>query len=166
MTPLYWILGLIAAQRLAELVLAKRNTKRLLAAGGREIGAGHYPIMVALHTSWLAAMLIFIDAGAGVFVPALIAFLVFQAARVWVLWALGPYWTTRVITLDNAPLVRRGPYKFVRHPNYLIVVAEIALGPMIFYSWKLSLVFSILNGILLTYRIKVESAVLAARSDA
>lgn len=165
MTPLYWILGFIAVQRLAELLLARRNTKNLLTAGGREVGARHYPVMVALHTSWLAAMAILIAPDTKIFLPAFILFVLLQAARIWVIWALGRYWTTRVITIDDAPLIRRGPYRMFRHPNYMVVVAEIAAVPMIFYSWKIAILFSVLNAILLMYRIKIESAVLVGRLD-
>ena len=91
------------------------------------------------------------------------AFLALQAARVWVLATLGRYWTTRIITLPDAPLVRRGPYRFVRHPNYLIVAAEIAVLPLVFGAWQIALVFSILNLLLLSHRIRRENAALAGR---
>ena len=162
MPALYWILGFIAIQRLAELVIARRNTLRLLAEGGREVGASHYPVMVALHTLWLIAMAVFISAAEPIWWPALIFFIALQFARIWVIGSLGRYWTTRVITVD-VPLVVRGPYRWFRHPNYVVVVAEIAVVPMIFLAYEISVVFSILNGLLLMYRIKIENEVLIAR---
>ncbi|MCZ6603801.1 MAG: isoprenylcysteine carboxylmethyltransferase family protein [Alphaproteobacteria bacterium] len=166
MTALYWVLGFIALQRLTELALARRNTARLLAEGGRELGAGHYPVMVSLHAGWLAVMAVFIPAHAQIWVPAFVLFVLLQCGRVWVIWSLGRFWTTRVITLDDAPLAARGPYRFIRHPNYLIVVAEIATVPMIFWAWEISIIFSVLNAILLNHRIRVEERALRTRRDA
>lgn len=163
MSALYWILGFIALQRLAELALAQRNTARLLAEGGREVGAGHYPVMVALHTGWLVSMAVFVPGGQLIWWPALAIFVALQFGRIWVIASLGRYWTTRVITID-VPLVVRGPYRWLRHPNYVVVVAELAVVPLIFHAWEISVIFSILNGILLMYRIKIENEALQARS--
>jgi len=93
-------------------------------------------------------------------------FAVLQLARLWVLVSMGRYWTTRVLTLPGAPLVRRGPYRWVRHPNYLIVVGEIAVLPLIFGAWQIALVFSVANAILLAWRIRIEDAALAPRRNA
>ena len=163
MTPLYWLLAFIVVQRLAELALARRNTKNLLARGGREVGAGHYRVMVAIHTGWIAAMAVFIPAAAPPWWPALGLFGLLQAGRIWVIWSLGQFWTTRVITLDDAPLITRGPYRVTRHPNYAVVVAEIAILPLIFSAWEISVIFSVLNLIILRYRIRVEEGALASR---
>ena len=163
MTPLYWILAIVALQRVVELFYAARNTRRLLAQGGIEIAAEQYPWLVALHTAWLIAMLIFIPART---VPNwyAIAFIVLlQAARIWVIATLGPYWTTRIITLPGAPLVRRGPYALIRHPNYAIVCAEIAILPLAFGAWPIALIFTVANAGLLTWRIRTEEGALSQR---
>jgi methyltransferase len=162
-TPLVWILGLVAAQRLAELVLASANTRRLLARGAREIGASHYPLFVLLHASWLIAIAALTPLNAVPIWPLIGLFIVLQAGRVWVISTLGPYWTTRIITLDGAPTVRAGPYRFTRHPNYWIVVGEIAVLPLAFHDWAIAAVWSILNALLLRFRIGIEDGVLAER---
>ena len=162
-SPVVWIVALVALQRLGELILANRNTARLLARGGREVGAGHYPIMVLLHISWLAAIVVLTPLGTWPNWWLIGMFAVLQALRVWVIATLGPYWTTRVITLDGAPLVSGGPFRYVRHPNYWIVAGEIALLPAAFGQWPIALVWSVLNGLLLRHRIAVESAAIAPR---
>lgn len=164
MTPLHTLLGLIVVQRLAELWLARRNARRLLARGGHEVGAGHYPLLVLLHAGWLMALTLTVPAGAKPHVGLLAAFAVLMVLRAWVIWSLGPYWTTRIITVPTAPLVRCGPYCYLRHPNYLVVAGEIAVLPLAFGAWRIALVFSILNGALLVYRIGVENAALAQRT--
>lgn len=158
------IVLLVALERAAELVYARRNTKRLLAEGGIEWGAGHYPFLVALHAGWLFAILIFADPDRPLDMSLLVIFLALQGARLWVIMTLGRYWTTRIITLPGVPLVRRGPYRYLRHPNYVIVVAEIAVLPLAFGAWHVALVFSALNLALLRHRIRVENQVLAERA--
>jgi methyltransferase len=164
-TVFAWLLGFVVAQRLAELVLARRNTRRLLAADGREIGAGHYPLFIVLHGAWLAALALAVPWSATPVWPLVAVFLALQAARVWVIASLGRFWTTRIITLDGVPLTRRGPYRWVRHPNYWIVVGEIAVLPLAFGAWHVALAFSLLNALLLRHRIRLEEAALAARRD-
>ena len=161
--PLAWILALVAAQRLAELALAARNTRRLLARGGREVGREHYPLFIALHASWLLAIALMTPPRTEPFWALIGVFAVLQLLRIWVIATLGPYWTTRVITLDGAPLVRSGPFRFLRHPNYWVVTGEIALLPLAFHDWAIALAWSILNALLLRHRIRVESAALAPR---
>ena len=163
---LFWAsLIAVTLARLGELLYARHNTRRLLAEGAREHGAGHYPLIVLLHASWLASLAVFVPADAPV-VPALLAlFLLVQILRVWVLASLGRFWTTRIITLPGAPLVRRGPYRFLRHPNYLVVVLEIALLPLSFGAWQIALIFSLLNGAMLFWRIREENLALAERRD-
>lgn len=156
---------LVALQRLGELVLARRNTARLLAQGATEAGRGHYPLFILLHGGWLVALFILTPAGAAVSWPLLGLFAVLQALRVWVVASLGPYWTTRIITPPAAPLVRTGPYRWVRHPNYLVVIAEIAVLPLAFGMVWLAVVFSALNLALLAWRVRVENRVLAGRAD-
>jgi len=158
-----WIIIAVAVQRLAELMLARRNTRRLLAEGGVEVGAGHYPFFVLLHGSWLIALFLVVPADAPVSWPLLTLFVLLQTGRVWVIATLGRYWTTRVITIPGAPLVRRGPFRLVRHPNYLIVTGEIAVLPLAFGAVPAAILFSILNAALLAWRIRVEDAALADR---
>jgi methyltransferase len=163
-TPLVWVLGLVVVQRLAELVLASSNTRRLLARGAREIGRGHYPLFIALHASWLLAIALITPIRTEPNWPLIGVFVALQLMRVWVIATLGPYWTTRVITLEGAPLVRRGPYRLVRHPNYWIVVGEIAILPLAFHDYGVAAVWSLLNALLLRHRIRVETLALAQRA--
>jgi len=165
-SPLFWILLLVAAERLGELVLAAHNTRRLLARGAREVGRAHYPLFVALHASWLVAIAVTTPIDVRPYWPLIWVFLGLQGLRVWVIATLGAYWTTRVITLDEAPMVSGGPYRFVRHPNYWIVVAEIAVLPTAFGNWPVAVVWSMLNALLLRHRIRVETAALSVRQAA
>lgn len=165
MTPFLWLLGFVVLQRLAELALARHNTRRLLAEGGREIGARHYPLFILLHGSWLAALAITVPWSTEPSWGLVAVFLLLQALRVWVVASLGRFWTTRIITLDRAPLVRRGPYRLLRHPNYWIVVGEIAVLPLAFGAWPVALLWSVLNALLLWHRIRIENAALAQRQQ-
>jgi methyltransferase len=151
---------IVVLQRLAELALARRNTRRLLAAGGREAGAGHYSLLVLLHGAWLLALFTLVPAEAPVNLWLLGLFVLLQAGRLWVIASLGRFWTTRIITLAEVPLVRRGPYRFLRHPNYAIVAAEIAVLPLAFGAWQIALGFSLVNLPLLAHRIRIENAAL------
>jgi methyltransferase len=152
------LLLLATLQRLIELVIANRNTRALLAEGAYEVGRGHYPAIVFLHTAWLAVLWAFLLFGPIQFqLWAAIAYLAVQGLRLWTLLSLGRYWTTRIIVVPDAPLVRKGPYRFTRHPNYLVVALEIALLPLALGSWPLALGFSIVNAIVLAWRIRVEN---------
>lgn len=153
------ILALVTLQRLGELVLARRNTARLLAKGGVETGAAHYPLIVAVHAAWLV----------GLFALAwdrpvnwiwMGIFVLLQLARVWVIASLGGRWTTRIITIPGETLVRRGPYRFVSHPNYIVVAAEIAVLPLAFGLTAFAAIFSVLNAAVLAIRIRAESEAL------
>jgi len=155
-----WIVVAVALQRLGELALSQRNQKRLLAQGGHEAGGRHYPLIVLLHAAWLAALFFGIPKDASVSWILLAMFVVLQGLRVWVIASLGRYWTTRVIALPNAPLSKRGPYRWLRHPNYLIVGAEIAVLPLAFGAWETAFLFSLANGGLLAWRIRIENSVL------
>lgn len=160
------LLIFVTLQRLAELVIARRNTRRLLAEGALEIGAGHYPLLVLLHGAWLAALWILATTGqAAIWWPAVIGYAVAEIARVWVMTSLGRYWTTRILVPRGAPLVRRGPYRFVRHPNYWVVAFEIALLPLALGSWRLAVIFSLLNAAVLFWRIRVEEGSLTPRRN-
>jgi methyltransferase len=164
MTVVLALLALVTLQRLAELAIARRNTKRLIAEGAIEIGAAHYPLLVLLHTGWLAALWIFALRGqAAIWWPAVIGYALAELLRVWVMASLGRYWTTRIIVPREAPVVRRGPYRFLHHPNYWVVAFEIALLPLALGSWTLAAVFSVLNAAVLWWRIRVEESSLAPR---
>jgi methyltransferase len=165
MSVLWIVLALVAIQRCAELVYAQRNTRRLLARGGVEIGAKHYPLFIILHASWLIAMLVVIAPDTPPNCWLLGIFALLQVTRVWVVRTLGPYWTTRIVTVPDAPLIRTGPYRFVRHPNYIVVILEIAILPFAFGAPYIALVFTLLNAALLTYRIRMEETAIAPRRN-
>ncbi|HEX4302068.1 MAG TPA: isoprenylcysteine carboxylmethyltransferase family protein [Rhizomicrobium sp.] len=160
---IYIILALVALQRLVEVAYAERNTRALLARGAVEIGRAHYPLIVLLHAAWLAAIVVLLPADATIHWIALAIFIALQLARVWVIATLGPFWTTRIITLEGAPLVRKGPYRFVRHPNYLVVAGEIAALPLAFGEIWVAVAFTVLNAAMLAWRIRQEDAALAIR---
>ena len=153
------ILAFVTLQRLGELLVARRNTRALLASGAYEVGAGHYPLIVAVHLLWLGTLW-WLAPGRPIAWPLIGLFLLLQLARLWVLATLGSRWTTRIIVLPGAPLVATGPFRFVRHPNYLIVVGEIALLPLAVGLWRVALIFSLLNAAVLTIRIRAEEKAL------
>lgn len=157
------IVVLVALQRLVEVRYATHNTKALLAKGGIEIGRAHYPLLVLLHAGWLVAILVALPSAPSISWPLLALFVLLQAARVWVIATLGPYWTTRIITMKDAPLVKRGPYRFIRHPNYVVVVCEIAVLPLVFGEAWIALGFSLLNALALYLRIREEERALGPR---
>jgi len=153
------ILALVTLQRLAELWLSNRNTKRLLARGAHEVGAPHYPLIVAVHALWLASLW-WLAPARSVDGFWLALFMLLQLARIWVIATLGGRWTTRIIVLPGEPLVRQGPYRFVNHPNYLVVIGEIAVLPLVFGLWWIAVLFSLLNATVLSIRIREESRAL------
>ncbi len=161
------ILGLVTAQRLGELVLARRNTRRLLAKGAHEVGAAHYPLIVALHAAWLLGLwyLTVYRAPADQHIEPLwlVAFILLQLGRLWVIASLGERWTTRIIVLPGAPLVLRGPYRFVSHPNYWVVAGEMLVLPLVFGLLTFGLVFSVANAAIMWIRIRAEAAALKLR---
>ena len=157
------LLAFITVQRLGELGLAGRNTRRLKAKGAYEVGREHYPLIVVLHAAWLAGLWLLgwnrpIDVGF------LSAFLGVEALRVWTLVSLGERWTTRIIVLPGAPLVTSGPYRYFSHPNYAVVAAEIALLPLALHLPWLALVFTVLNAAVLTIRLRAEQRALSVVS--
>lgn len=159
-----FILGFVTAQRLGELVLSSHNTARLLSQGAREAAPEHYRYMVMLHALWLAGLW-WLAPGRPVILPLLVAYVLLQGLRVWVLASLGRRWTTRIIVLPQAPLVRRGPYRFLTHPNYVVVAGEIALLPLMFGLVGYAAAFSVLNAIVLYVRIRAENAALGIGTD-
>jgi methyltransferase len=165
MSAVVTVVGLVGLQRLAELLYAVRNTRLLERRGAVEHGRNHYPLFVALHVSWLVAILVAVPAGTAIDWLPLSFFILLQAARLWIVATLGAFWTTRIITLPGTPLVRRGPYRVLRHPNYLVVIGEIALLPLAFGAWRIAGAFSLLNLALLAWRRRVEDAALAPRRN-
>ena len=163
MEPVALVVGLVALQRIGELAYARRNTARLLAAGAQEAGRQHYPLFILLHGGWLVALLLAVPRGTQPDAILLGLFGFLQLARLWVVVSLGRYWTTRVIVPPDAPLVRKGPYRWLRHPNYLVVIGEIAVLPLAFGAWPMAAVFSVLNLALLAHRIRIENHALAPR---
>lgn len=156
----------VAVARLVELGVARRHLGWARACGGVEHGAGHYPVMVALHTGLLVGCLVEVTAGGRPFLPLLgWPMLVLLAAahglRWWCIWALGPRWNTRVVVIPGLALVTRGPYRWLAHPNYLAVIIEGAALPLVHSAWLTALVFTVANLVLLRVRIRVEEAALA-----
>jgi methyltransferase len=158
--PAYLVLALVTLQRLGELLLAERNTRRLCARGAHEVGRGHSPFVVAIHAGWLVALWL-LGPGPPLHVVPLVIYVVLQLARIWVIASLGERWTTRIIVLPGEPLVRRGPYRWLDHPNYLIVVAEIAILPLVFGLPVVAAFFSVINAIVLWVRIREENQALS-----
>lgn len=154
------VLAAVTLQRLAELALSRRNTARLLARGGVEKSPGHYPLIVIMHAAWLALLWI-VAAGAAVDLVWLAVFGVLQGLRVWVIGTLGERWTTRIIVVPGEARVRRGPYRYVDHPNYWIVVAELFALPMALGQPLIAIVFTVLNAAVLWVRIRAEALALA-----
>lgn len=159
MTPATILLALVTLERLAELWLARRNTTALLARGAVEVAAAHYPLIVALHAVWLGTLWV-LGAGAAVQPGWLAVFLILQIGRVWVLASLGPRWTTRIIVLPGEPLIATGPYRWLSHPNYAVVVAEIAVLPLCLGLPLVALIFTLANAAVLSLRIASENAAL------
>src|SRR5882672_362448 len=155
------ILLLVTLQRLGELVLSRYNTRRLLARGAIEVGAGHYPLIVSVHTAWLIALWIW-GRDQDVNIPALAGFIALQGLRLWILATLGPRWTTRIIVLPGEPLVASGPYRYLAHPNYAVVAGEIGLLPLALHLPLLALIFTALNAAVLAIRIRAETHALSA----
>ena len=153
-------LGFIIVQRLSELVIAKRNTARLMDNGAYEVGAEHYPVMVGMHSLWIACLL-FLGYSQSISFGWLAIFAVLQVFRVWILETLGSRWTTRVI-ISPEPLVVAGPFKYFKHPNYMLVVAEIIVAPMVLGLTWVAVVFTVLNAAMLYVRIGVEEKALSS----
>jgi len=159
MTPAVLLLAFVTMERLGELWLARRNTKALLALGAYEVAPSHYPLIVLLHACWLAALWLFGKANP-LNLYWFATFMALQALRFWVLATLGRRWTTRIIVLPGASLVAKGPYRFMAHPNYLVVVGEIAVLPLCLGLPWFALIFSIANAAILTIRIRTENEAL------
>jgi methyltransferase len=172
-TEILWLaifLAVVAAQRVAELIVSARHARRVRARGAREFGAGHFPYIVTVHVLFfvcLVAEVVFLDAAPGK--HALLAVLWPLAVVVWVgaqvlrytaIRALGERWNVRILVVPGEPLVRSGPYRYFRHPNYVAVVLEFVAAPLMFGAWRTAIVISLLNAIALRTRIRAEDAAL------
>lgn len=172
MTTAYLVLiALVGLERLAELVVSKRNLAWSRRRGGIEVGSGHYPFMVVLHTGLLLGCLLEVTVADRPFVPALgwpmLALVVAsQALRWWCITTLGPRWNTKIVVIPGLPLVTGGPYRFFTHPNYVAVVIEGIALPLVHSAWITALVFTVANAALLYTRITRENAALASASGA
>ena len=147
MTLALAVLAFVTLQRLAELVIARRNTARLLGQGAIEVAPGHYPLLVGLHAAWLIGLWYFVVSRslASPDPTLLVVFFILQGLRVWVLATLGPRWTTRIIVVPGEQLIARGPYRYLSHPNYCVVIGEILVLPLAFGLVWYGVVFSLLN---------------------
>ncbi|QIN79248.1 hypothetical protein GBA65_12800 [Rubrobacter marinus] len=159
----------VGAQRLLELVLARRNERKARARGAVERGQSHYPLIVGLHSLWLVSTLVE-GLARGPEPPsfwplALALFLLVQPLRYWAIFSLGPYWNTKILVVPGARVVVRGPYRYVSHPNYVVVVVEILVFPLIFGAWATALVFTVLNAMVLYVRIREENRALRELAD-
>ena len=162
MTPLWphiAILSFVTLQRVAELPIARANTRRLISAGAHEVAPGHYPLIVGLHGAWLAALW-WLAPGRPINLAFLFLFMALEMGRIWVLRTLGPRWTTRIIVVPGETLIARGPYRFVDHPNYLVVIGEIAVLPLVFGLWRLAILFTLFNLAIVAIRIRAENRAL------
>jgi methyltransferase len=164
------LVGLVALERVAELVVSRRNAAWSLSQGGFETGREHYPVMVLLHTGLLAGMLLEAylrrpEVSPWLAVPMVVLVVASQGLRWWCIATLGRQWNTRVIVVPGLPLVRSGPYRFLSHPNYVAVVVEGAALPLVHAAWLTAAVFTAANAVLLTVRLRVENAALATATS-
>src|SRR5262249_26766260 len=162
-TVLHCTLALVLLQRMVELGWARRNTVRLRQMGGVEADAQGYPYFLLLHAGWLVRRALFFPAPAPPVWPLLVVYALLQGGRLWVITSLARYWTTRIVTVPGAPLVQTGPFRWFRHPNYLLVIAEIGVLPLAFRAIWIAVLFSVLNLVLILRRIRIEESVLAPR---
>ncbi|NDE91722.1 MAG: hypothetical protein EB059_11445 [Alphaproteobacteria bacterium] len=154
-------------ERVVELIISRRNAQWSFSRGGVEFGAEHFPLMVAMHSAFLASMLAeFLVFGpevqSNIRITAMILAVLCQLGRWWIIQTLGYQWNTRVIVVRGMERVRRGPFRFVNHPNYVVVALETVVLPLIFGAWRTAIVFSCLNALMMRTRIKVENEALKA----
>ncbi|WP_269050202.1 isoprenylcysteine carboxyl methyltransferase family protein [Sporosarcina sp. G11-34] len=158
------VLAIVILQRLVELLVAKRNETWMRNQGAFEVGAAHYPIMVAMHVAFFMSLIIevtFFERALSPFWISLLAvFLLAQVGRLWCLTSLGKFWNTKIIILPGAEVVQKGPYTFIRHPNYVIVAIELLVLPLLFSAYYTAILFSILNVWMLSVRIPAEEQAL------
>ncbi len=156
--PALFFLAFIILQRVSELIIARSNTRYLLSNGAVEVGASHYPLIVSVHVAWICVLVI-LGYDKPVSIPWLFVFAVLQVFRFWILATMGRRWTTRIIVL-RAPLVTKGPFAFMRHPNYMLVALEIFTAPMVLGLFPVAFIFSGFNGAILALRIRIEEEAL------
>lgn len=154
---------LVLMQRGLEELYAQRNTRRLLAQGAREASPDFYPVVAVTHLGWIAALFLLVPGDAAASIPLLALYLAIQVVRYWVIGTLGRYWTHRIITLDGVPVVSAGPYRFVRHPNYWVTIAETFLLPAVFGAYALGAIMGVVWAAVIAYKIRLEDAALAER---
>ncbi|HEX9881627.1 MAG TPA: isoprenylcysteine carboxylmethyltransferase family protein [Hyphomicrobium sp.] len=154
---------LLLLQRGLEELYSARNTTRLIAEGGREAGRDYYPVVAITHLAWIAAIFLLIPSTATVNWPLAGLYLLLQVARYWIIATLGRYWTHRIITLEHAPVVHGGPYRYLRHPNYVVTIAETFLLPLVFGDAAIAVIFGCVWSAVLYYKIILEDAALAER---
>ncbi|WNS80478.1 isoprenylcysteine carboxylmethyltransferase family protein [Domibacillus sp. DTU_2020_1001157_1_SI_ALB_TIR_016] len=170
MSGIFWLFILfLCVQRISELFIAKRNEKWMLSQGAYEAGTRHYPLIVALHTlffiSLIAEVTMMEKTLSSNWPMWLTLFLVTQLGRVWTLRSLGPFWNTKIIVLPGAKVVKRGPYRWVRHPNYIIVTLEFIVIPLLFQAYYTAIIFTLLNAWMLSVRIAAEEQALTDATD-
>lgn len=160
----YLFILIVIFQRFAELIVARRNERWLLAQGAYEVGAKHYPHMLALHTSFFIVLLLEITwkkpSLSPLFPIFFLLFVIVQGLRIWCIHSLGRFWNTKIFILPDAPVIRKGPYRFMRHPNYCIVSLEILLLPFMLQAYFTAFIFTVLNAIILSVRIPIEERAL------
>jgi methyltransferase len=156
---------LVLAQRGAEEMLSARNTRALISEGAQEAGRSYYPVVATTHLAWIASIFFLVLADARVSYVLVVLFLALQGVRYWIIGTLGRYWTHRIITHPGAPIERRGPYKYMRHPNYAVTIAETFLLPAVFGAWALAFIMTAIWTAVLAYKIELEDAALAARRE-
>lgn len=164
-----FLISFVIAQRVVELVVARRNERWMKEQGAIELGAGHYGWMVMMHVAFFVALIAEIlllhrQPPSWVAVPFVIFFCA-QAIRIWALWSLGRFWNTKILVLPGASVVRRGPYRFIRHPNYFVVTVELLALPLVFQAYWTALLFTLLNVVILSVRIPMEERALNAYTD-
>ena len=161
--PIYFTIFIIffILQRLSELYIARRNEKWLLQQGAVQYGQNHYPFIIALHTLFIVSIITeyFLRGGPPISWVFLVIFLLVLAFKFWALFSLGKYWNTKIYRIPGVYPVKKGPYKFLKHPNYMEVVCEIAVIPLVFHLYYTAIIFTVLNAIMLTVRITVENKV-------
>lgn len=151
----------VISQRLLELVVARRNEKWSRSRGAVEYGQGHYPFIVLLHTCFIISMILEYWLNSGNFnLIIMLVFILLISLKVWVISSLGKYWNTKILRIPDAPLIKKGPFKLFKHPNYFIVICEIMVIPMVFNLYITAIIFTVLNAVMLVVRIKVEEDVL------
>ena len=165
-----WVVGppqyvalFVLIQRGFEELHSKRNTRKLIQSGASEFGKEYYPVVAATHLGWIASIFFFIPGNAEVFWPAVLVFVLLQLLRYWTIGTLGQYWTHRIISRPDAPIEMRGPYAFVRHPNYLIAILETFVLPICFGAFTIAIIFGFIWYFVIRYKIVLEDRALASR---